>query len=165
MTRSRRTLWDGLTAGLIGYAAVAVFYAMFDVLAARGTLFTLDLLGKATFRGVRDPALLLLPQEPDLIAMLAYNFLHLGVALAVGLFVAWLLGRVEVRPAIGQAVFVLLLAGYLVTIAVVGALGRQFLSLLPWWTIVASNTLAAGLAGAYLLKVHPGLWDRVKRAN
>jgi len=33
--------------GLIAYAAVALFYSGFDWLAARGTLYTVDLLGKA----------------------------------------------------------------------------------------------------------------------
>lgn len=49
MTRSE-TIGQGLIVGLIGYAAVAVFYTVFDLLAARGSLFTVDLLGKAFFR-------------------------------------------------------------------------------------------------------------------
>lgn len=156
---------EGLTTGLIGYAAVAAFYMVFDVLAARGPFFTLDLLGKAVFRGVRDPAVLLLPMEPDLVGMMAYNFLHLTVALGVGLFVAYLVAVVEERPTTAYPVFAVLLAGYLATIAAVGVLGYELLPLMPWWTIVVVNTLAAICAGAYLIWARPGLLKRARDAS
>ena len=35
-----------------------MFYAAFDVLAARGTLYTVNLLGMAVFKGLRDPSVL-----------------------------------------------------------------------------------------------------------
>lgn len=165
MDQRRSTLRAGLTAGLIGYAAVAVFYAMFDLLAARGALFTLDLLGKAVFRGARDPAALQLPMTLDVWAMVAYNFLHLGVALAVGLFVAWLVSRVDGWPTITAAIPAVLLIGYLLTIATIGWLAQDIRPLLPWWTVVVANTLAALLAGAYLLRAYPELWGRLTHAS
>ena len=165
MSRTGRIVREGMTTGFIGYAAVAVFYAIVDTLAARGPFFTLDLLGKAVFRGVRDPALLFLPMEPDLVGMLAYNFLHLTVALGVGLLVAYLVAAVEERPATAYPVLTVLLAGYLVTIATVGLLGQELLPLLPWWSIVVVNTLAAICAGAYLLRAHPGLLRRAREAS
>ena len=36
------------------------------------------------------------------------------------------------------------------------------IALLPWWTVVTVNTLAAIGGGAYLWKAHPGLMDRVR---
>jgi hypothetical protein len=45
MVAPRRTIRDGIVVGLIGYAAVAVFYSVFDQLAARPPLYTVDLLG------------------------------------------------------------------------------------------------------------------------
>ena len=47
MATMRRTIRDGLIVGLIAYASVAAFYAVFDLLAARGALYTVDLLGKS----------------------------------------------------------------------------------------------------------------------
>jgi hypothetical protein len=54
MVPASRTMREGIVVGLIAYASVAVFYSAFDLLAARGTLYTVDLLGKAVFRGLRD---------------------------------------------------------------------------------------------------------------
>ena len=81
MTPASRTVPEGLVAGLVAYVAVAAFYAAFDLLAARGALYTLDLLGKAVFRGLRDPAVLRLPFQHDLVAMVLYNGLHLLLSL------------------------------------------------------------------------------------
>ncbi len=101
MTTGSRTLRDGVVLGLIAYAAVAVFYAAFDVLAARGTLHTVDLLGKATFRGLRDPAVLQLPMKLDPTAIFLYNAVPLVASLAIGCVVAWLIHQAEPRPGSG----------------------------------------------------------------
>ena len=92
MARHQSAVREGLFLGVMGYAAVAAFYTILDLLAGRDPLFTLNLLGKIVFRGARDPSILQLPLAPDTGAMVAYNFLHLGVALAVGFLVAWLIG-------------------------------------------------------------------------
>lgn len=118
---------------------VAVFFTVFDLLAARGPAFTLNLLGKMVFSGVRDPAILLLPIAPDMVAMVAYNFLHLFPSLTVGLFVAWLMARGEDRPRLGFPVFIVLVAGYLVTIVGITMFAGDVAQLLPWWTIVTGN--------------------------
>ena len=61
MSTTGRTIRDGIAVGLIGYATVAVFYSLFDVLAARDALHTVNVLGQALFRGLRDPAILQFP--------------------------------------------------------------------------------------------------------
>ena len=161
MTATSRTVRDGVMAGLIGYAAVAAFYSAFDLLAARGTLYTVDLLGKAVFRGLRDPTVLQYPIANDMPAIFWYNALHLVVALAVGLFVAWLVTRVEQRPALAPAALVTIVAGFVITVLGVGALTEPMRAVLPWWSIMVANALAAALAGAYLLRVRPGTWQRL----
>ena len=50
---------------MIGYVSVAAFYSAFDLLAARPALYTVDLLGRAVFRGQRDPTLLMFGFERD----------------------------------------------------------------------------------------------------
>lgn len=156
---------EGMLLGLVGYAAVAAFFAFFDLLAGRGPIFTLDLMGKVVFRGARDPAILQLPMSADVGAMVAYNFLHLGLALMVGLFVAWLVARVEERPERGVIAVVLLMAGYLVTISAVRALTLGLGPLLPFWSIVIANTLVALGGIAFLWHRHPGLWARMSAAG
>ncbi len=157
-----RVFREGVIVGLIGFSVVAVFYGVFDLLAGRGIAFTLNMLGKVSFGGLRDPSVLQLPVPIDTEAMIAYNFLHLIVALAVGLFVASLVARVEDRPRIGPPVAGILLGGYLITVVVVMLVTRNVAELLPVWTIVVVNTLAAVGGGLYLWRAHPGLWERVR---
>ena len=162
MARSGSMVREGLTVGLIGFAAVAAFYTVFDILAGQGWFFTLNLLGQVLFRGVRDPAVLQLPMPLDVGAMTAYNFLHLFVSLAVGLFVAWLVDLVEESPHRGYATLGILLMGYLATVAAVALFARDVAPLLPLWSVVTVNTLAALGGGVYLWRAHPGLWARVR---
>lgn len=161
MTHPDRTVRDGLTLGILAYASVAAFYAAFDVLAARGTLFTVDLLGKATFRGLRDPAVLQLPMSPDLTAVFLYNGLHLVASLGIGMVVAWLIRQAEKRPSMAGAFLTAIVSGYVATILIVAALTAPFRALLPWWSIVAANTAAVAVAGAWVVWRRPRAWRAV----
>lgn len=161
MAHPDRTLRDGLTLGTLAYAAVAAFYAAFDFLAARGSLYTVDLLGKATFRGLRDPSVLQLPMSLDLAAIFLYNALHLAASLGIGLVVAWLITQAERYPSMAGAFLTAIVSGYLATILFVGALTAPFRALLPWWSIVAANTAAVAVAGAWIVWRRPEAWRAV----
>ncbi len=161
MIPASRTMREGLVVGLIAYASVAVFYSAFDLLAARGTLYTVDLLGKAVFRGLRDPGVLQYPIRPDLSAIFWYNGLHLLLSLAIGLIVTSLIEHAERNPARARLVLFTIVAGFVVTILGVGLLTSSMRPVLPWWSIVAANALATLLAGLYLLQKRPGLWGRL----
>lgn len=161
MAPENRTVRDGVVVGLIAYAGVAVFYAAFDVLAARGTLYTVDLLGKAVFRGLRDPAVLQLPSQPDVTAILLYNALHLALSLAIGLVVAWLVDQAHEHPEWAYASLFTIVSGFFVTILAVALLTGPIRPLLPTWSIVAANACAVVLAGAYLLWKRPGVLRRL----
>lgn len=156
-----RPVREGLVVGLIAYASVALFYAAFDVLAARGTLYTVDLLGKAVFRGLRDPGVLLLPSPPDMIAIFWYNALHLALALVIGLVVTRLVAFAESHAPHARAVMGVVAAGFVVTVVAVGLLTGSIRAVLPWWSIVVANALATLLAGTFLLTRHPGLMGRL----
>lgn len=165
MANHRRTIQDGVMIGLIGYGAVAVFYGTFDFLASRGALYTVNLLGRALFRGVRDPSILQFPVEFDTGAMVAYNALHFGLALAIGLIVAGLVSRGERRPEQRGIVRAIIVGGFIVTVAAVGLFTMPMRAVLPWWSIVVANAAATVVAGAYLLARHPGLWGRLALAR
>jgi len=156
-----RTTRDGIVVGLIGYAAVAVFYSVFDQLAARPPLYTVDLLGKAVFRGLRDPGVLFFPLQADVAAIFWYNALHLVIALAIGLVVTALVASAERHPSRRSLVRFVIAAGFIVTVIAVGVLTAPMRPVLPWWSIVLANALATLLAGAYLVRQRPGLWRRL----
>ena len=159
MPARRGVAQDGFIVGLIGYAAVAVFYSLFDLLASRGPLYTVDLLGKALFRGLRDPSVLLFPVDPDTGAVFMYNALHLATALLIGLVVVALVKHAEENPARRAVVLFVLVAGFFVTIFAVGFLTAPIRPLLPWWSIVVANAVAVILGAAYLLNRRRGLWQ------
>lgn len=156
-----RTTREGAVVGLIGYASVALFYSVFDMLAARGTLYTVDLLGRTVFRGLRDTGILLFPIERDIGAILMYNALHFVVALAIGLIVTGLVHFAEQHPSRAPLVLIIIVAGFVATILTVGMLTTAMRSVLPWWSIVVANAFAAIVAGSYLLQRRPGLWRRL----
>ena len=161
MITARGTVRDGLVVGLIGYASVALFYSGFDVLAARDPLYTVDLLGKAVFRGLRDPGVLLFPLPLDGTAIFLYNAFHLVMAVVIGLVVTALASDAERHPGRARLVMFTLIAGFVVTIAIVGLLTAPMRPVLPWWSIVVANALAVVVAGLYLVRQRPLLWHRL----
>lgn len=153
----RRTIVQGLTVGFIAYLSVAAFYAAFDVLAARGTLYTVDLLGKAVFRGLRDPSVLQYPIDIDRGAVMAYNALHLALSLLIGLAVCGFVELAERRPRAAPFASVMLAGGFFITVAVVGLLSAPIRPLVPWWSVVVANVIPMVLAGWYLTRRRPGI--------
>jgi len=151
---------DGITVGLIAYASVAVFYSVFDLLATRGSLYTVNLLGKAVFRGLRDPGVTGLPIPLDLTAIFWYNALHLLLSLAIGLIVVRLIEQAERHHSQATLMLIVIVAGFVVTILAVGWLTTSIRPVLPWWSIVVANGLATVLAGYYLVRRRPGLMGR-----
>lgn len=161
MTPAGRTVRQGLIVGLIAYAAVAVFYAAFDALAARGTLYTVNLLGLAVFRGLRDPSVLQLPIAPDFRLIAYYNGVHFVLSLVIGLVVTALADRAEAEPTRATPIVAIIVAGYFATVAAVGMLSEPIRVVLPWWSIVVANGSAVVFAGMYLIRVRPGILQRV----
>jgi hypothetical protein len=146
MATESRTTREGLVVGLIAYACVAVFYSAFDFFAARGTLYTVDLLGKAVFRGLRDPGILQYPIRLDPTAIFSYNALHLVISLAIGLIVTRLIARSERYPTQAYLVLFTIAAGFVVTILGVGFLTSGMRPVLPWWSIIVANALGRVIA-------------------
>jgi hypothetical protein len=161
MVPANRGWREGIVVGLIAYASVAVFYSLFDLLAARGALYTVSMLGRAVFRDLRDPGVLQYPVRPDLTAVFWYNGLHLLVSLAIGLVVVGLIEHAEQRPARARLVLITIVGGFVVTVLGVGLLTAPMRPVLPWWSIVVANGLATLLAAVYLLRRRPGLWRRL----
>jgi hypothetical protein len=161
MNRLDRDTGDGLAVGFLGYVGVAAFYSLFDLLASRGTLFTVNLLGRAVFHGPPDPTTLQYPVDIDGVGVLGYNALHLVASLVIGLIVLRFVGRAEQNPREAPAMLALIVAGYLGTVLVVGWLSSPIRPLLPWWTIVAANSAAVVLGTLYVVIKRPGVASRM----
>jgi hypothetical protein len=138
MTEDRPVLRDGVIAGLIGAAVVALWFLVFDL--GRGRpLLTPALLGSAVFQGVTDPAAVVISAGP----VVFYTILH-GVAfVGFGVVAASLILAAEREPAIFVAFVILFVCFEAFFIGAVAALGKSMLGALVWWAILAGNMLAS----------------------
>jgi hypothetical protein len=148
METRRRMLTEGVIAGVIGYAAIALFYAALDITTGRPAWATARLLGT----GLVDPAV---TSGTQLAPVLAFNALHLLVLLVVGTVGSFLLHETQRHP------------GFWPLTAFIGALGLVLLeaafvvftpdSAVRGWSLVAANALAAACMAAFFLTAHRSL--------
>lgn len=139
MASDSRYLRDGLIAGLIGAALVAVWFLIYD--AARGRPFrTPALLGAATFQGVTDPAAV--PTAAHLVVQ--YTVLHGVVFALIGVLIAYLIVSAQREPSRVLILFIALMCFEVFFLAVMTWLAHPVLDELAWWAILAANGLAAG---------------------
>lgn len=137
MPTTRATiLREGLMAGLLGYLAVAGFFALLNVSQGLGPLSTPDAIGRALLGDTIDPLGRWAPA-------LAYNGLHLVASLVLGMIGAGLAYRAELDHdlAMGLVFFTLAVGGFLPLMS--GAVMVEVLHALRW-----TEVLAGSLAGA-----------------
>jgi hypothetical protein len=133
--------------GLIGYAVVALFFAVDSVLAGRPPLFTASLLGSALFPALRGTEA----------AAIAYNAVHLLTFVAAGVFMAWLAALAERAPqAWYPAALVLLFVGAHV-LAVPIWFADDVSAALPLRVVAGVTIVAAAAMAAFLWRARPGL--------
>src|SRR5947208_2545523 len=148
----RSVLREGIVAGLIGAAVVALWFLVFDI--ARGRPFlTPGLLGAAVFRGVTNPA----GVEPTFGNVLGYTIVHGLAFVAFGVVAASLMAVSEREPALFLA-FVILFASFEVFVfGIIGALGKSMLGALVGWAILVGNLLASIAMLWYFFRAHRAL--------
>jgi hypothetical protein len=145
--------WTGVTAGLVGYALVALLVGILDVALGRSFFYTASLLGESLFYGLRDPAAVVV--WPG--AVFAYNGVHLVAFLAVGIAGAWLARLAERGPELWYVGFVLFLLVALQALAAVLLMTEPFRSALPLAMIVAPTVLGLVAVALTLGWERPGL--------
>ena len=139
MTPTQRSvLREGIVAGLLGAAVVAVWFLFFDL--ARGRpLLTPGLLGAAVFQGVTDPiGLEIAPGN-----VLGYTLLHGLAFVAFGVIAASVMAVSEREPALFVAFVILFACFEVFFFGALGALGHSMVGALVWWAILIGNLLAS----------------------
>jgi len=165
MASHPRYLREGIVAGLIGAAIIAVWFLIYD--AAHGHPFrTPALLGAATFEGVRDPSLV--PTSAQLV--LPYTALHGVVFALVGILIAYLVVSAQRQPSRLLIMFIALMCFEVAFLAIVTWLAHPVLNELAWWAILLGNALAATGMLVYLFvgqralgRALLGPWSHVAR--
>lgn len=156
-TRRRRLIADGLAAGLIGYALVAGFFAVVNLVAGRSPVYTAALIGEALFNGLRDPAAVTLAAGP----ILAFNGAHLLAYMLFGFFAAFLVYETELHPEFWYLTFFLFLGATVLSYAVILAVMALVGNPVSTWAVVAASLLAAVGMAAYLTASHRSLIETI----
>jgi hypothetical protein len=146
-------VWEGLIAGLIGYATVAVLVGVIDVAQGRSFFFTAAMLGESLFYGLTDPAKVVV--WPG--AVFAYNGMHLLGFLFIGMCAAWLAYMAEKGP---ELWYVGVIALFLVVLHAYGAvllMTEGLRSALPDWMVLVPTVAGIAAMLVYLLIARPGL--------
>ena len=150
--RRQHILTEGVVAGLIGAAVVAVWFLIFDAVSGR-PFFTPSALGSAMFLGVTD----LDAVSIHMGAVVGYSAAHLGAFAVMGVVASAVLTQAEEAPPLLLGA-VLLFVGFEAAFMGFIALGAEFLlGPLAWTSIAFANVLAAGGMGYYLWRKHPKL--------
>jgi len=165
MASRSRYLREGIIAGCIGAAIVAVWFLIYD--AARGRILrTPALLGAATFQGVDD--LRNVPINAQLVV--PYTMLHGVVFAMIGVLIAYLIVSAQSRPSGALVIFIALMCFEVFFLAVMTWLAHPVLGEVAWWAILVGNALAAVGMLIYFFVGHRALgrallgpWTRVAR--
>jgi hypothetical protein len=145
-------LREGVIAGVIGAAVVALWFLVFDI--ARGRPFiTPSLLGAAVFYGARTPEGVTVAAGP----IIGYTVLHVCAFVAFGVVAASVIAVGEREPALFIAFIILFAAFEMFFFAVVAALGQSMLGVIVWWAILVGNLLASVAMLAYFFRRHRAL--------
>ncbi len=145
---------EGLIAGLIGAATVALWFLILDSLSGR-PLHTPAVLGTALFRhGAPTP---LTDVLPDLEMVLMFTWVHGLVFVAIGGIVARLLALAERQPNIGFGILMLFVFFEFGFVVAAMFFAEPILRALAWPAVLVANLLAAAAMGGYFWLRHPNL--------
>ncbi len=146
---------EGVSAGLIGATAIAVWFGVLDAIAG-GLLATPIMLGSslATLFGISAPG--------QAASFLLYTVFHYAMFVGIGLLFAWVVSMAERTPSalIGFiGLFIIFEVGWVgwTTVLSVG-FGE-----LTWLQVFIANIIGAAAMGYYMYRQHPALPRRVSQ--
>lgn len=149
-TKLRKTAVQGLVAGLIGYAAVALFFAAENLIAGRPLLFTAAGLGSLLAPAEGWSSTVGVAAAPAI----AFNGVHMFLSVCVGMTTSWLVYEAEEHHEFWYILLLLFVALYLFGVLVFGVIGAELLGVLSWGSALAGNAAWLLPVLAYLFWVH-----------
>jgi hypothetical protein len=148
----RHVLEEGVVAGLIGAAIVAIWFLAIDTI--RGEpLRTPQLLGTA-FLGRSDPVA----------AVVSYTLVHGFAFLVFGVVASTLVAGAERQPAFVFFLVIVFTAFEVFSFGAIIIAAKWVLDEVAGWTIFVANLLAAGAMLAYFFRRHRALAQRLTDA-
>jgi len=153
-SRTTALYQEGLVAGLVGAATIALWFLILDSLSGR-PLYTPTVLGTALFRrGGTTPLSEILP---NLEMVLMFTWVHGLVFVAIGGIVARLLALAERQPSVGFGILMLFVFFEFGFIVAAMFFAEPILHALAWPAVLVANILSAAAMGGYFWLRHPNL--------
>ena len=148
---TRKQVWkEGVTAGVIGAAGVALWFFVVDLVAGH-PLYTPGLLGKAMLSVLGHGI-----QHEVLFNAAAYTVFHVLAFIGVGALASVLVDITQRVPQVAAGLMLLFavfeMGFYLLAMALSNP---EILGAIAWYQILAANLVASALMGGYLWRRHP----------
>jgi len=150
-----RLYQEGMIAGVIGAATVALWFLILDAISGR-PLWTPTVLGTALFRhgaGLASPDTV--PISLEMVGM--FTWVHALVFAALGGIASRLLGLADRNPNFGFGIVLLFVVFQFGFTAAAMLVAAPVLKALTWPAILAANLLATAAMAAYFRFRHPRL--------
>ncbi len=143
---------EGVIAGLLGAAVVAIFYFAIDL--TRGLpMLTPSVLGEVFVLRLPDASM----STVNATAVAAYTGVHLLLFLAFGLLLAGIATRAETNSVARYALLQVFLVFEFVFLGLLAVASETTRGLFPLWSVLTANTLAAVIMALYIWRNHPRL--------
>jgi hypothetical protein len=148
-----RLYQEGIVAGTLGAAVIAVWFLILDVIQGR-PLFTPTVLGTALFKGAEELA------TPESLAVslhlvVWFTFVHWLVFTVVGCMASRLLGLAERNANMGFGILLLFVVFEFGFMGGATLFAEPVLRALAWPTVLIGNALAASAMALYFWRRHP----------
>jgi hypothetical protein len=153
--QTERIYQEGLVAGLLGAAVIAVWFLILDTTAGR-PLHTPTILGTAIFRGGQGlSAPESVPVSLEMVVL--YTWVHALVFCVIGGIAARLLAVAERQPNVGFGILLVFVVFEFGFVVVTLLFAEPVLQALTWPAVLGGNLLAALAMGTYFWRRHPAL--------
>lgn len=149
-----RLYLDGIVAGLIGAATIAVWFLLLDTIKGR-PLYTPTVLGSALFQRGEGPPLEAL--APSLGMTLMYTWVHGLIFCVIGGIASRLLALAERNFNIGFGILLLFVVFEFGFVIAASVFAEAVLRALAWQAVLVGNLLAAVAMALYFWRRHPHL--------
>jgi hypothetical protein len=146
---------DGIVAGVIGAAAIAMWFLIVDAFNGR-PFYTPTVLGTALFKGgIGLEALESLPINLEMVLM--FTWVHGLIFIIIGGLASRLLGIAEHNPNLGFGILLFFVIFEFGFVAVNLVFAETVLRALTWQAVLVGNLLAAASMASYFRWRHPNL--------